>query len=296
MVAKDYLIIPSVAGLLDCFNTQLSKYSSDIDCICHLIKNESLPINNVFILGLFSYIYLNQNIYYEKQWQFRTEDLRSFFAYSRGGKSFDIKSELLKLNQVEFWWKDSSVNKLAEVAIIGRKTIVTSVYFSNLAKAMRALSEVEITTKSGYVIRRHRSSYVSLVKASIVSDSNKAAIEIVIEICKLVERRGTHFSGVAHLSIRTLIDRCATLRDKLSTATTNSRKNQILRDDFSRALLLLEKETSLYDAYLDMKVCVVGKLAVTGDGKIEIYHKGKLRTIMLRKERKVRKNEGKERW
>ena len=152
--------------------------------------------------------------------------------------------------------------------------------------AMKAMTEVEIVTRKGYHIRRRTSSYVSLVKASIISDSNKSAIEIVIEVCKLVERRGTHYYSSAHITIKTLIDRCATLRFKIETAKDNSRRNQIIRDDFCRALLLLESKTTLYEAYNDVQIEVVGKLSVTDTGKIIVKHKGKKATIKLRKERK----------
>lgn len=286
MTNKDYLVIPSANGLLDCFNTQSNGYAGDIDSLCHLLFQEDRPVSNMILLGLFSYLYHNCSLYNYEQIEFRTEDFRRFCGYSRGGKSFDLKSELLGFNDAKFLWQGSEVKQVAEIEIVGRTTRIKSLYFKNLVLAMKALTECELITKSGFTIRRHTSAYVSLVKASIVSDSNKSAIEIVIEICKLVERRGTHYHCTAHITVRTLIERCATLRYKIETAKDNSRRNQIIRDDFSRALLLIETKTSLYEAYIDVQIEVVGKLSVTDTGKILVRHKGKKATIKLRKERK----------
>lgn len=286
---KDYLIIPSVNGLLDCFNTQVNKYTGDTNSLCHLLPQEDRCISSVILLGLFSYLYHYSNMHNDTPIEFRTEDFRKWIGYSRGGKSFDIKSELIQFNDALFHWNGSEAKQVAEIEIVGRTTRLNSLYFKNLVLAMRALSERELITKSGFTIRRHTSAYVSLVKASIVSDSNKAAIEIVIELCKLVERRGTHYHSSAHITVKTLIDRCATLRYKIETAKDNSRKNQIVRDDFSRALLLLESKTTLYEAYIDVEIEVVGKLSTTENGKIIIKHKGKKATIKIRNERKLKK-------
>ncbi len=291
MIDKDYLVIPSCTGLLDCFNTSINSYAGGNSSLCHLIQpEESEPVNNIILLGLFSYLYHTGKLYDTAPIKFRTEDFRRYCGYSRGGKSFDIKSEMLTFNDLQFQWNGSDAKQVAQVENVGRFTRVKSVYLRNIALAMRAITKVDIVTHKGYHIRRFTSSYVSLVKASIVSDSNKSAIEITIEICKLIERRGTHYHCSAHITVRTLIDRCPTLRFKIETAKANSRRNQIIRDDFSRALLLLKSKTSLYDAYTDMQIEVVGKLSVTESGKIVIRHKGKKSTIKIRKKRKM-KNE-----
>lgn len=286
MTDKDYLIIPSCSGLLDCFNTKICEYAGGTDSLCHLIQPEDRPVSSVMLIGLFSYLYHNSNLYDTAPIEFRTESFREWIGYSRGGKSFDIKAELMGFNDVQFQWQGSDAKQIAEIEVIGRTTRIKSLYFKNLVLAMKALTERELITKSGFTIRRHTSAYVSLVKASIVSDSNKSAIEMVIEVCKLIERRGTHYHCSSHMTVRTLIDRCSTLRWKIETAKDNSRKNQIIRDDFNRALLLLKTKTSLYEAYLDLQIEVVGKLSITDTGKIIIKHKGKKATIKLRKERK----------
>lgn len=285
-MTKDYLIIPSCTGLLDSFNTQLCEYAGGTSSLCHLIQPKDRPVSNIVLLSLFSYLYYNSNLFNDTQCEFRTEDFRKFCGYSRGGKSFDIKSELLSFNDVNFQWQGSDAKQVAEIEVIGRTTRIKSLYLKNLVLAMKALTERELITKSGFTIRRHTSAYVSLVKASIVSDSNKSAIEMVIELCKLVERRGTHYHCSAHITVKTLIDRCATLRWKIETAKDNSRRNQLIRDDFARALLLLKTKTSLYEAYIDVSIEVIGKLSVTDAGKIVVRHKGKKSTIKLRKERK----------
>ena len=239
---------------------------------------------------MFSYLYHYSNLYSNEQIEFRTESFREWIGYSRGGKSFDIKAELIGFNNLQFGWQGSEIKQVAQVEIVGRQTRVSSIYLRNLVLAMRALTEVEVVPRSGYHIRRRTSSYVNLVKADIISDSNKAAIEMCIEIVKLTERRGTHYHCSAHITIITLIDRCPTLRFKINTAKDNSRRNQIIRDYFARALLLLESKTSLYETYLDLRIEVVGKISVTDAGKIVIKHKGKKSTLKIRKERKL-KNE-----
>ncbi len=261
---KDYLVIPSCSGLLDCFNTRKNRYSRE--SLCHLVTDNA--INSIFIISLFSYIYHNCNRKDTNTYLITLSKLKAFRKQTHGSKAFDIKAELEKLNEINCYWQDLDIDKLATVEIDGRKATVQSEYFSELYKAMHFLTKRENGT--------HSASYTSLVGTDILKERNHAAIEITIEICKLVERRGALAEGqTAHLAISTLITRCPTLSFKIDSAKSISRKNEILRDDINKAMELLESKTRVYETFKDLWIELPEKLAVNKEGKLEITHKGR---------------------
>lgn len=261
---KDYLVIPSCPGLLDCFNTRKNRYSRE--SLCHLVTDTA--INTIFIISLFSYIYHYCDRKNTDTYLIVLSKLKHFRKQTHGSKGFDIKKELENLNNIGCYWQDLDIEKLATVEIDGRKATVHSEYFSELYKAMHFLTKREDNTNS--------SSYTSLISTDILKERNHGAIEIVIEICKLVERRGALAYGeTAHLAINTLISRCSTLSFKIDNAKTISRKNEILRDDLSKAMELLKGKTKIYKVFDDFKIDLPERLAVNRDGNLEITHKGR---------------------
>lgn len=262
---KDYLVIPSCQGLLDCFNTRKNRYSRE--SLCHLVTDNA--INTIFIISLFSYIYhycdrRNKDIY-----EIKLSTLKHFRKQTHGSKGFDIKAELEKLTEISCHWQDLDIEKLATVEIDGRKATVQSEYFSELYKAMHFLTKKEDGT--------HSASYTSLISTDILKERNHGAIEITIEICKLVERRGALSEGqTAHLAVNTLIARCSTLSFKIDNAKSVSRKNEILRDDINKAMELLKSRTRIYEVFRDLEIDLPEKIAVNKEGKLEITHKGRI--------------------
>lgn len=262
---KDNLIIPSCQGLLDCFNTNKNRYSRE--SLCYLVTDN--PINTIFIISLFSYIYHYCDRKDTDTYEIKLSTLKQFRGQTHGSKGFDIKAELEKLNDINCYWQNLDIDRLAEVKIEGRKAIIQSKYFSEIFKAMKYLTRKIDGTYS--------SSYTSLIDREILIERNRSAIEIVIEICKLVERRGALAEGqTAHLAINTLISRCPTLNSKINNTGTISRKNQILREDLSKAEELLREKTRIYKVFEDLMIIKPERLAVNKEGKIEITHLGRI--------------------
>ena len=261
---KDNLIIPSCQGLLDCFNIKQNRYSRE--SLCYLVTDN--PINTIFIISLFSYIYHYCDRKDTDTYEIKLSTLKQFRGQTHGSKGFDIKKELENLNDIGCYWQDLDIDRLAEVKIEGRKAIMQSKYFSEIFKAMKYLTRKLDGTYS--------SSYTSLISREILIERNRSAIEIVIEICKLVERRGALAEGqTAHLAINTLISRCPTLNSKINNTGTISRKNQILREDLSKAEELLMTKTRIYKVFEDLMIIKPEKLAVNKEGKLEITHMGR---------------------
>jgi hypothetical protein len=120
---------------------------------------------------------------------------------------------------------------------------------------------------------KHSPSYTSLVDKSIILERNHSAVEVVFEICKLVERRGGANSNQSvHIAVNTLIDRCSILQGKIEHASTISRKNQILREDIEKALEMLRTKTSIFDTFVDLEILLPDKIAVNKQGVITLSY------------------------
>ncbi|MBF8984399.1 hypothetical protein IZY60_12715 [Lutibacter sp. B2] len=266
-IQRNKLTIPSSATVLDCFNTSKNTYSNGSSEF-YLLSNDSNSINSIFIIGLFSYLHQNYNIYDESSFIIRTEDLRAFCGYSRGGKSKSIKEELLELKNIKGIVREETI-RLADVKIQGRQTAITSKYFNELANAMRENSR----KKDG----NFGSSYMSIVYADIAKTKNNAASEIAIELCKVIERRGSIGNNQVHISINKLIKRCQSLGQKINNASTNGKKNQVLKNDMMRALTLLKEYTSLYEDYEDIEVRYPNRINLLNSKElVMVNHKGKI--------------------
>jgi hypothetical protein len=262
---KECLVIPSCNGLLDCFNTKKNKYRQE--SLCHLVTDED--INSIFIITLFSFIYHYCNRKDTDTYTIKLSQLKHFRQQTHGSKPFDVKAELDELNNIGCYWYGLEIVRLAEIIIDGRKATIKSKYFAELFKAMKYLTQRKDST--------HSSSYTSLISTEILKERNRSAVEIVIEICKLVERRGAMSNGkAAHIAISTLIDRCPTLSFKIENTETISRKNQMLRDDIDKADELLKEKTRIYEVFKDLELNKSEKIAVNKECKIEIIHKGRV--------------------
>ncbi len=93
-------------------------------------------------------------------------------------------------------------------------------------------------------------SHSYLVKSSIVKERNKRAAEIVCIVVKLIEQAGSH---TAHISARTIIDRCPDLKEALKAASS-SNKGNILKRAFTGAWKMLPRQTCLEEAYKDIEL------------------------------------------
>lgn len=259
------LVIPTAPHTLDCFNTAVTPYSNG-QSLFYLAPSDTL--NNLFVAGVFSYLYKTCNTYDDKIFIINTESLREFLGYSRGGKSKDIHKELNQLAS-EGCYIDGQAYPLAAVTTEGRLTIIRSDYFHLLSVAMREYALRSDGTEG--------SRYTSLVHAELCKVKNQPSAEVCVELCKLIERRGSHSTTPVHISIKAMVARCPSLRQAIDTAPTNSRRNQLLRYAMTNGVGLLTTHTTIYTEYADLSVALPDSISlVDGNELITATHKGKI--------------------
>lgn len=259
------LVIPTVPHTLDCFNTAVTPYPHGRS---RFYLAPSTTLNPLFVAGVFSFLYQTCNTYDDKIFIINTQSLREFLGFSRGGKSKDIHKELQQFAS-EGCYIDGHAYPLAAVTTEGRLTIIRSDYFNRLSVAMRDHAIRPDGTEG--------SRYTSLVYAELCKVKNRPSAEFCMELCKLIERRGSHSAAPVHISIKTMVARCPSLRQAIDTAPTNSRRNQILRYALTNGVGLLTTHTTIYTEYADLSVSLPGKISlVDGDKLITATHKGKI--------------------
>ena len=259
------LVIPTVPHTLDCFNTAVTPYSNGQSRF-YLAPSDTL--NPLFIAGVFSYLYKNYNTYDNTIFIINTESLREFLCYSRGGKSKDIHKELQQL-AYEGCYIDGQPSPLATITTEGRLTVIRSDYFHRLSVAMRDHAIRPDGTEG--------SRYTSLAYTELCKVKNQPSAEVCMELCKLIERRGSHSTTPVHIAIRTMVARCPSLRQAIDTAPSNSRRNQILRYALSNGVSLLTTHTTITTEYTELSVSLPGKISlVDGNEIITATHKGKI--------------------
>ena len=107
-----------------------------------------------------------------------------------------------------------------------------------------------VCSKNGIPRLKPVNSY--LMKASIASERNKRACEIVRVICNTIERTGNNYTP--RLTVNTIIDRVSGFREALNNCKSSSNRTTMLRKAFSKAFELLKTKTYLKDVYKDIKL------------------------------------------
>ena len=129
-------------------------------------------------------------------------------------------------------------------------------------------------------------SHSYLILSSIAKERNKPAVEVVCIVVAVIEQTGgPRKDGYAypHLKVRTIIQRCPILQQKLDHAATVAQKDKILHHVFQKAWELLRTKTRLTtvypDIYLPSATCVADiPTSKTLDQTITFYHRGKSRS------------------
>lgn len=259
------LIIPTAPHTLDCFNTAVTPYTNG-DSAFYLAPSDT--VNSLFVAGAFSYIYQTCNPYDDTTFIINTESLREYLGFSRGGKSKDIRQALLQLN-AERCYIHATPAPLAAVTVEGRLTTITSDYFHRLSVAMRENARRTNGTEG--------SRYTSLVYSDIVRVKNRPSAEVCIELCKLIERRGSYDTGPVHIAVKTLVRRCPSLYAAMSHADNNSRRNQLLRYALTKGVQLITTHTSTYTEYAELSVALPAAISLLdGAQLVTATHKGKI--------------------
>lgn len=265
------LVIPSCSGVLDCFNTRLTRYYKKESMCC--LQGEA---NNLLLLGLFSYIYQNTNRGSETYiYTFKMADFKKFIGYADGGKSQDLNQLLLDLQCVGYLWEYAQFDKVLQVTFSGRTVTIESEYFQKIFQHMRSVSAKY--DKWGRKVEEGKSTYSSLVHTSILKERNTGSVEIAIKLCKLIERRGPLQSDeCAHISITGLIDRCPSLSLRLEAVKEVKEQNRIVKTGFDKALELLKSKTDIYQSFSDLAIVLPDKITISKDKIIKITYVGRI--------------------
>ena len=118
-----------------------------------------------------------------------------------------------------------------------------------------------------------------LVKPSIVSERNKAAVENVFIIVQLIEQAGDR--GMTHIKAKTLIERNEALKARLKRDT---HPNRLLSRVFKKTWQLLREQTLLLEVYEDIELPDpddIEQIPTFGNLEhvFEFRHKGKKKNV-----------------
>lgn len=236
-------------------------------------------VNTILLVSLFSYIYHNHFSISiaPTPWSIKTSRFKQYIGYKEGGKSKDLYSQLAQLSSLRYYYNEINKGQAISVSFNDKKTFMTvnSNYFEELLTAMKAVSGVY--NRHGHKVATGLSTYSSMVKTSILKERNIGAVEIVFELCKLIERRGPlHEDKFAHLSMLTLLKRCPTLHTRIMNNCTKE-GNRIFRESLKKAFELLEMYTLIYDCFEDLHFEVPNNVTPTRDCELKIYYKKRIK-------------------
>ncbi len=246
---ENHLVVPSCAGVLDCFNNKLTKYYSK-ESMCYLQGS----CNNLLVLALFSFLY-NIKGFESVETTFKISEFKNYIGFVGGGKSMNIQQELQKLSEVGYVWQYVPEDTLIKITFNGTMATVSSTYFNHLYKHMSEQTS---------------SSYSSMVCTSILKERNKGAVEIVIELVKLIERRGQiRENQTTEISIPTLIERCSTLYEQVKGKEVKE-QNRVIKTSLFKALELLRVHTQVYACFKELEIFLPEKKNLKKENKIKI--------------------------
>lgn len=113
-----------------------------------------------------------------------------------------------------------------------------------------------------------------LIKSSIATEKNKAAVANVETIIRLIEQAGSpntrkgEKERTANISVEELIKRNPLLKKQLENADSSNKKNIVLSRNFKKTFELLHTQTYLFEIYKEVKIGYKPK----GDpGAVPIY-------------------------
>lgn len=269
----DRLIIPSCSGVLDCFNTRLTRYYKKESMCC--LQSEC---DNLLLLALFSYFY----IYVSRNkldpfchYTFKMADFKRYIVYVGGSKSKDLCSELIKLSEVGYLWEYSPEDKVFDISFTDTRTFATvsSKYFGKIIEYMRSFHSFKTVT--GQVILKGQSTHSTMIYTSILKQRSVSAVEICIELVKVIERRGhldIEKGQTAHISVPTLIKRCPTLYRQISSKPIKE-QNRIVKTAIYKSLELMKVHTDLYKCFVGLEFILPDKISVKSEELINIKYK-----------------------
>lgn len=262
------LVVPSCQGILDCFNNRLNPYKVESFCC---LDGE---IDNLMILALFSFIYLNPGFAVAAAtWEFKLSLFKKYIGFVGGGKSYDLPTRLTKISESSCMWDYEEIESVMEIRFNDNRRIVTiqSEYFALLLKHMEQFKAKR--NKWGKKITKGKPTYSSMVFTSILKERNIPAVEITIELVKLIERRGQLLVNQnAHISVMALVKRCPTLYKQVQNAAEVREKNRIVKVAVHKSMELLKTHTEIYSHFEDLTVTLPNKFSMSKENMIIVEY------------------------
>lgn len=209
---KKWLVLLSVRGLVDAFSFKITKPESVVclmskaaysvqDKVAMLnpndyLSNFNVKMNSPFLLGLFSFCYLNGNVARKgTRFSIKVNDLKRYLSLSSGGRGFDVIGTVKEFESVYGYIEGQEILPIvSDIVYNGGVLSFDSVYFAFLIYYM------ETQVKAG-------PKYCSAVSSDIAGGRFTAAKEIAVVLANICARKS---KGVCSISLNRLLQRCPT--------------------------------------------------------------------------------------
>ncbi len=203
-----------------------------------LISIVGKKVNAPFLVGLFSFCYLDHDRMDGYHFCFKPQRLREYLNLSSGGNGFDVVKALKELEHVRVVSSNRSV--IEDVRFADGLVYFYSLYLYDL-----------ILCVATYKVSGSR--YTSAVDSRIVGYGRyTAAKEVVLVLAQLVARRGTFNGGCAQISLNRLLQSCPTFGNTFRELHDSS-ANRLLKNTLTKAVELFNK----FCWFPDKKVSIV---------------------------------------
>lgn len=232
---KKWLVLLAVRGLVDAFSFKITK-SESVVCLMSkavyseqdkavmlnpddYLSNFSVKMNTPFLMGLFSFCYLNAETARKGiRFSIKVNDLKRYLSLSSGGRGFDVVGAVKDFESVYGYIEGQDVLPIvSDIAYDAGVLSFDSVYFAFLIYYM------ETQTKTG-------PKYCSAVSSDIASGRFTAAKEIAVVLANICARKS---KGVCSISLNRLLQRCPTFGARfkeLSDSEANRYLKRTLED------------------------------------------------------------------
>lgn len=250
---KMWLVLLAVRGLVDAFYFKITKPESVV-CLMSkaaysehdkaamlnpddYLSNFSVKMNTLFLIGLFSFCYLNVDVARKgTRFSIKVSDLKKYLSLSSGGRGFDVIGAVKDFESVYGYIEGQDIHPIVSDVVYDAGVLsFDSVYFAFL------IYYIETQVKTGPM-------YCSAVSSDIVAGRFTAAKEIAVVLANICARKS---KGVCSISLNRLLQRCPTFGARFKELS-DSEANRYLKRTLEEA-----KETfKTYCFFKGVKVSV----------------------------------------
>lgn len=154
---------------------------------------------------------------------------------NRLGKEVDVMSAVCKVLRYD------RIAQTVTITCPYMNDVILQVYKASLRKSKTGLIE---KYKNG--VPMTNPAYKYIVKSTISKERNKGAVEIVFALIPIIAQAGDH---PVEMKFSSILGRCPVLKSRYDNKADRGSRNKLLKSAFTKAWLLLKKETYLYDQY-----------------------------------------------